>query len=222
MTNTYTTPELVQAELRQDEAFASFTTPTVDTVNEWIKESSEYINQISGRVYGLNTYTEILDYNGEDKLYLQNAPVNTVTSVLYATAPLGSDSYSLSDTKVLNKDYTIYNDEGLIALLPSWSPAVGRKRIQVTYTAGLASTDTPKTVQMLATKLVTKRVIDSVIGKDINQKQSGKSVSVGSISIVKPADFGVSQYNLLKQEIADLQNSIINGTTAYRVKRHRY
>ena len=54
---------------------------------------------------------------------------------------------------------------------------------------------------MLATKLVAKRVIDTVLAKDVAEKQSGKSVSIGSVSIVRPAEVGVSQYKSLTSDI---------------------
>jgi hypothetical protein len=60
-----------------------------------------------------------------------------------------------------------------------------------------------------------------LLQKDINEKKSGKSVSVGSISIVKPADFGVSQYKELKSDIAMLEKSLIGGTSLYRLQTHR-
>ena len=108
---------------------------------------------------------------------------------------------------------------GEIALLGS-KPYIGRKSVQVNYTAGYATL--PPRVQKLATKKVARRIIDSLLEKDVNEKQSGKSVSVGSISIVKPADFGVSQYKELKSSIEELEQQILNGTTAYRIGGHRY
>ena len=69
---------------------------------------------------------------------------------------------------------------------------------------------------MLGTKIVAKRILDTVLQKDVREKQSGKSISVGSINIVKPADFGVKQYNTLGSEIEQIKSEIANGTGVYR------
>jgi len=220
MTYTYTTPANVKAELRAPEDFASYTFPSLDDVNLWIAQESEEVNVLSGRVWGSTAYSEIIDYNGEETITLKNAPVLSVTNVLYATAPLGSDTYSLSDTKVANRDYAIYPEEGEVVLLSAWNPLPGRKRIQINYTAGYSTV--PGQITKLVTKKVTKRVIDTLLSKDVNEKQSGKSVSVGSISIVKPADFGVKQYTTLKSDIDELESKLLNSTTAYRIGGHRF
>jgi hypothetical protein len=219
MTYAYSTAALVRAELRATQDFSSSTYPTADQLATWISEESDQINNIAGRVFGSTAFSETIDYDGEELITLKNAPVISVTSVLYSTSALGSDTYSLSDTKVADEDYTVYSEDGELALL-NWEPSVGRKRIQINYTAGYSII--PPRVQMLATKRVTKRIIDSLLEKDINEKQSGKSVSVGSISIVKPADFGVSQYKTITADIDKLTQEILNGTTAYRIGGHRY
>ena len=220
MTYEYTTPELVKAELRAEEDFASFTNPTLGTIEEWIKEVSEEINHIAGRAYGETEYTEVFDYRGDDVILLKNAPVIEVESVKYSPHPLGSEDYGFTETKTENTHFALYKESGEIELLSGWNPASGLKRIEIVYKAGFE--EVPKIVQMLATKKATKRVIDSLLSKDINQKQSGKSVSVGSIRIVKPANFGVNQYQLLKTEIQELEQELINGTTLYRLPMNRY
>jgi hypothetical protein len=220
MTYSYVSATDVQAELRATESFADYTYPSLSTVNTWIEQESNEVNTVSGRIWGTTDYSETIDYQGEDIITLKNAPLVSVTSVIYSTGPLGTDSYSLSDTKVEDTDYTVYTDEGEIVPLPNWRPQDGRKRIQINYNAGYATI--PPTVQKLVTKKVARRTIDSLLSKDINEKQSGKSVSVGSISIVKPADFGVKQYTQLKQDIDELEQKLLNGTTAYRIGGHRY
>jgi hypothetical protein len=217
---TYTTDSLIKAELRATVDFSATTIPTLVDINEWIKESSAAINATAGRTYGETSYSETFDYNGTETLVTRNAPLISVTNVLYSTSALGTDSYSLDITKTEDTDYTIYLENGEIELLPSWSPTCGKKRIQINYSAGFATT--PKDVQMLATKQVTKRVLDTLLSKDVNEKKSGKSVSVGSISIVKPADFGVAQYKTLSTDIDRLEQSILEGTSVYRLPLNKY
>ena len=217
----YTTAASVQSELRTTTEFSSSTVPTLDTINQWIQDASDYINQIAGRVYGSTSYTETFDYWGQETLTLKNAPIIAITSVLYSTAALDSTSYGLTATKTEGTHYTVYDDEGEIDILfNNWQPYQGRKRIQVNYTAGYSTI--PGTVGMLATKIAARRVLDSLMTKDVNEKKSGKSVSVGSISIVKPADYGVSQYKTLKEDIAQLENDIINGSSLYRLPLTRH
>jgi len=220
MTYEYSTAALVKAELRATQDFSTTTVPSLADVTEWIKEASAVINTNAGRVYGETIYAETFDYNGTDVLVLKNAPLISVTSVLYSTAELGSTDYSLTTAKTEDTDFTVYKEDGEIEVLSSWSPQCGNKRIQVNYTAGFATT--PTDVQMLATKQVTKRVLDTLLSKDVNEKKSGKSVSVGSISIVKPADFGVSQYTTLSKDIARLEQDIVGGTSMYRLPLNRY
>ena len=216
MVYSYTTAEKVQAELRATQEFSGLTTPSLSAVEQWIYDASDEINQVAGRVYGQTSYSETYDYAGEDILITKNAPIISITSVLYSTAPLGNALYALSSTKTEDTDFTVYKEEGEIEILPSnWTPISGRKRIQLNYNAG--ETETPGTVAMLATKKVTKRVLDTLMSKDINEKKSGKSVSVGSISIVKPADFGVSQYKTLNLDISLLEDKLIGGTSVYRL-----
>ena len=216
MVYSYTTADNVQAELRATTDFSATSNPTLTSVNLWINNASDEINQTAGRVYGQTSYTETYDYNGEDILITKNAPIISITSVLYSTAPLGNANYALSATKTENTDYTTYLNEGEVEILSAnWTPSTGNKRIQINYDAGFSIV--PGTVEMLATKKVTKRVLDTLMSKDVNEKKSGKSVSVGSISIVKPADFGVKQYSTLNKDISSLEEDLIGGTSAYRL-----
>jgi len=219
-TYNYTTAELVKNELRATQDFSITTVPTLVSVTNWIQEESANINNNAGQIFGESTYSETFDYNGADVLLVTHAPIMSVTSILYSTTALGTTTYDLSDTKTEDTDYTVYKDSGEIEFLPSWSPSSGKKRIQINYTAGHATT--PLNIQSLATKKVTKRIIDTLLSKDINEKQSGKSISVGSISIVKPADFGVSQYKVLKDDITRLEEEVIGGTSLYRLPLNRY
>ena len=220
MTYTYTNTTLIKNELRTTTDFANTTLPTLSAVNNWIEEESETINQLAGKTFGVTEYTESIDYRGEDRIYLKNAPVVDVSSVLYSEYPLGDVGYSLSTQKISGVDYETYTDEGYIYLLPSWKPSRGNKRIQVTYLAGYPVL--PLTVQKLATKMVAKRVLDTIIEADINEQKSGKTTAVGPVRITKSSSFGVAQYKSLNEDIDKLQDKLIGGTTAYRVPIHRY
>jgi hypothetical protein len=91
---------------------------------------------------------------------------------------------------------------------------IGKKRFKIIYTAGAEST--PKVVQKLCTKLVAERVLSSLIFDNVNTGNDGGSISVGSISIVEPASYGVSSYKQLKSDIDKLKEDITGGFGVYR------
>jgi hypothetical protein len=210
----YTTAALVEAELSSSASFSTSSIPTLAQLTTWIAETDAIIDQLSANVYAQSTYVEEINYEGEDRIVLKHAPILSVTSVQYSPYALGSTEYPGYVTKTANTDYAVFLEKGYIEVLPQWSPRSGLKQIKVTYVAGYSTTPAP--VQSLATKMVAKRVIDSVMNKDLREKQSGKSISVGSISIVKPTDFGVSSYKTLTSTIDDLKKEIIGGPSAYR------
>jgi hypothetical protein len=217
MVYAYTTHELVQSELQLSSAFSTTTLPSYDDVDEWIAEESAYINSLANQVFGSTLYSsEFIDYDGEEWLILENAPLISVTSVQYNANPLGSSLGSSWTTKSADVDYSVYKDRGALRVLfNNWRPTDGAKRICVTYSAGY--TTIPHEVRKLATKLVAERILNTLIQKNINERSDGGSVSVGSISIVEPTSYGVNSYKQLKAEIEALKKEIVNGgTTVYR------
>ena len=213
-TYAYTSTTLVKNELRATADFATTTNPSLSTVTNWINEESEYINGLANNVFTSTSFSEIVDYNGGDVITLANAPVISITSVLYSPYSLGDALYNLSDTKVADTDYSCYNESGELIILPSWKPSIGRKRIQINYTAGYSSV--PLDVQKLATKLVANRVLSSLIHNNINTGADGGSISVGSISIVEPASYGVNSYKQLGTDIADLEKQVAKTSGMHR------
>jgi hypothetical protein len=211
--NQYTTAELVQAELRASTAFTSSTTPTLATINIWINEASRIIDSISGTVYGSTEYTEYFDYEGSDRIQLRNSPIISISSIAENTASAGETASW--DTQVSETDYLLYENKGEILVVPGkWSPKDGYKNIKIVYTAGYSSI--PAKVQMLATKMVTQRVLSSLISSNVEEGNDGGSISVGSISIVEPASYGVNSYKQLKTDIEDLKKELISGFVVLR------
>jgi len=211
----YTTPTLVEAELRADAAFSGATIPTLTQVTTWITEESSYIDQISGSVAAATTYTEFVDYNGSDIILLKYSPIITVSSVSYNTNPIGSSLGAAWVTKVAETDFTLYEGKGKILLLPlNFNPTVGKKRFKIIYTAGY--TTTPYNIQMLATKLTALRVMDTLLSNNVNEGSDGGETAVGPIRIVEPANYGGKSLMQLKDSIKELQNEIAVGTGVYR------
>lgn len=205
----YTTAALIEAELRipNSASFSTSTIPTKAQVEGWIAEIDNTIDQMAGKSFAETSYTQYIDYDDSGEIYLQHVPVTAITTLKYSPYQLGSTDYPSWETKTEDTDFYV-NDKGVITFInANFKPKGGNKKFEIVYTAGYATI--PAYVQMLATKMTAKRVIDSVLSKDVNEKQSGKSISVGSISIVKPAQFGVGQYNILKTEIDDLSNQLL-------------
>ena len=214
---TYTTAELIQAEIRAEVPFSTTTYPTLAQLNVWIAENDSHLDKIAGRTFASTQYVENLDYNNEDVITLEKSPVISIDTFNYATVALGATGYPSYVAKTEDTDFTVYNDRGEVEILASnFTPSAGKKRLKITYTAGY--TTVPAYVEMLATKMTAKRVIDSVLAKDTNEKQSGKSISVGSISIVKPSDFGTASYSELQNDIATLKQELVQGRLSYRYR----
>lgn len=212
----YTTASLVQDELRLTSEFASTTLPSLSAVTTWIEQESNHVNDISGRNYGETIYEEYIDYDGSDRIQLKRAPIITVNSLLYSsTGALGTSDYALTATQVEDTDFVVYLERGEVRpLFNVWSPKIGDRRMLINYTAGFATI--PKTIEKLATKMVAKRVWDTTVQNNLEQSSSGKSISVGSISIVKSSDFGVSQYQQLQSDIGTLKTELASGTGVLR------
>lgn len=214
MSYSYTDSTKVKEEIRGTTNFSSATTPTLNTVNRWITEVSALINRESGDIFGETTYSETIDYSGEDIIALSHSPIISVSSLLYATAILGTSSYNLASTAVEGTDYSAYNDSGEILILQSYTGKKGQKAMQINYTAGYETI--PLEVQALATKMVAMKVLNSLLQNNVNEANSGGSVSVGSISIVEPADISVGTYNTLKSDINELKKTITSGYKTLR------
>lgn len=212
MTYAYTTLDLVQAELQSSTAFSAATLPTSTDVSEWIAEESAYINSLANVIFGTTLFSsEFIDYDGSEDLILENGPVVSVTSVQYNSNPLGSTLGPSWSTKTADTDYSLYADRGIVRILSSWTPEVGSKRICVTYTAGYSTV--PYDVRKLCTKLVAERVIATLLAKNINERNDGGSISVGSIAIVEPSSYGVGAYTQLRKDIEQLKNDIVRKQT---------
>lgn len=211
----YTSATLVEAELRASEVFSGSTIPTLTQVTTWIEEESALIDQKAGSISAATTYTEFVDYEGSDIILLKHSPIITVSSVAYNTNPLGSSLGEAWVTKTADTDYTLYEGKGKILLLPlNFSPADGPKRFRIVYSAGYSTTPYP--VQALATKKVALRVLDTLLSSNVNEANDGGEVSVGSIRIVEPGNYGGRSLLQLKDTVRQLENEVAVGTGVYR------
>lgn len=213
MATTYTTPANVAAELRAEVPFSASTFPTLETCNRWIEEYTDYINDKAGRTFTSTEYTEYVDIDGPvDRITTRRTPIITLSSFSVNTAAEGSAPVYVA--KTLNTDYIVYEERGEIVPTVNLTLTDGNKRCKIVYTAGY--TNTPGSIQMLATKLVALRCLNTLIGKNVNEGNDGGSISVGSINIVEPASYGVNSYSNLKKDVDQLTNELTGGTSAVR------
>lgn len=203
----YTTATLVEAELRATNTFGTDTNPSLDSVNTWIDQTTNIINDKSQMVFESTTATDLFDYNGND-LFVRKTPVLSITSLKYNSAADGeTKDWS---TRVEDKDFVTYNDEGRIKVVNSnFKPKSGSKNIEVVYQHGYASV--PSRVQELATKMVTQRVIETLLNDNVNSRNDGGSISVGSINIVEPGNYGVSTFKQLKSDVVSLMSEVTHS-----------
>jgi hypothetical protein len=204
MTNYYVGLQQVQEELRTETPFSNNTLPSSQTVTRWIGQASERLDNIAGRVFGATSYTDYIDYAGEERIMLKHAPLISVASIEYNDQPSGETPNWV--TKTEDVDFVVYPDTGeVLVVLNKWLPKDGNRNIRITYTSGYTSV--PEMVQMAVSKMVALRVLNSLITKNVNEGSDGGSISVGSISIVEPASYGVNSYKNLQMEL----NSILDN-----------
>lgn len=212
----YTTATKIESELRATTVFSGSTNPTLDSVNEWIAEITDYIDSLSGQSFESTSYTEYFDHNGSADMYVRRTPIIAITSLSENENNDGEAASYVAKTE--DVDFVTYNETGILKVnVNKWRPSSAKKKgIKVVYTAGEATV--PGRVSMLTTKMVTERVLSTLMNDNIESRNAGGSISVGSINIVEPGDYGVGTYKQLKSDIADLKNEITS--TNFRV--HRY
>jgi hypothetical protein len=205
----YTTPTLVEAELRAASAFSATTLPSLSQVTTWIEEESADIDNELGYTLASTQYDATIDYDGADYIYLKVTPVITVDTLLYNTSSIGSTDYSTSwEEKTEDTHFYTKKGKGMIApIFKTWTPTPKPQGMRIIYTAGY--TTTPAIVQKLATKMVTERVLTTLLSQNVNDRNDGGSISVGSINIVEPTSYGVGTYKQLKSDISDLYSRVV-------------
>lgn len=214
-TSVYTTATNVAEELRASVLFSSTTNPTLTTVERWIEEASEEIDDIQGWVAMATTQTEYIDYTNQEFINMEKFPIISVTSLAENTNSLGSDSGESWVEKTEGTHFSVYNDKGQILVnFLKWNPTAGYRKLKLIYTSGFSTI--PPVLRMLSTKMAAQRVLDSLIQNNVQAGNTGGSVSVGSINIVEPADYGIRSYSQLGRDIEGLKTELIKNTGVYR------
>jgi uncharacterized phiE125 gp8 family phage protein len=141
--------------------------------------AQKLIEKYCGCKFDAADYTEYYDGTGEQDLYLNNRPVNSVASLyIDLERAYGSDSLLVAET-----DYTIYKNEGRVRILslltnvayqnPGRIP-VGEKAVKVTYNAGYASI--PEDLELAANEMA------AFLYNSRGTSSNKQSISVGGYS----------------------------------------
>ena len=212
----YTTVDLVSAELKGLD-ISSTTTPDTSTVTQWIADADAEIDARTGKTWSSTAFTSTyLDYEGDGYVRFPYSPLISISSFQYETNGLGNDSSNWESlTEGRNNDYIIYVNDAEIMFTGKTLPSKGYQKLCLSGIYGYATT--PAKIQLLATKLVAKRVMDATINA---QAQEGGSVTVSNISIDDPTSFGANQSKNLKIDIDDLFKDLVGDSRrVYRPKR---
>lgn len=210
----YTTLEKVRVELRSEKGFSSNTIPSAQSVQNWINEESARVDFDAKRKFGLTEYTDYASFDGQARITLQNAPVVNIVSVHYNTMPLGEPETWVELTPHVH--YKLHPETGvLLLILTKFSPRRSDRNIRIVYNAGYETP--PEVIEMLTTKMVAKRVLDTIMNQKTSTGKTERSqVRIGGVMIVEPTEFGVNAYKELKEDIADLKKELVGGFGVHR------
>lgn len=213
--SSYITASAVQSELQSTVEFGANTVPSLTTVTEWIEEESSALDDDLGMSYESTSNTVLLDYKGEDILTMKNSPIISVDKFEYCPVSVSTRTTSDWEEKTEDTDFTVYNDRGEIVILTKrFNPKIGMKRFRIVYTSGYSST--PAKISRYIKKAVALRVLNTLISRNVNERNDGGSVSVGSISIVEPDSYGVNSYKQLKEDVSELYKDLVKSSGVHR------
>jgi hypothetical protein len=218
----YTTPTLVEGELRLTSQFSSSTFPSLLTVRQWIEEESKIVELETGQLFSSTVVSsEYLDYDGNGVLRLQNIPILSLTSVQYNIYSTGMVPSWVSLTEGFDKEFISDTELGEIEFIPGvnrtvkMTPTSGRKKFCVSYIHGFSTP--PLEIQKLCTLQVTKRILMSLTSSQANTE--GGEIQIGTIRITDPSNYSIGYLKSLNEEIKSLIQSIGQGWQNYRLNR---
>lgn len=218
----YTTALLVAARIRSADAFSSTTTPTLDTVNTWIEQTSREIDSLTNNIFTSTTATSTyLDYDGNGLLILPYSPVISVTLRYNRSTPNVTPEWITLESG-FGYNYLLYDSEGEIEFINGNDatvkivPLKGSKRFCADITYGV--TTIPSFIQKLATLMVAKEVIISQIHSQANEE--GGDIQVGTIRIGDPSLFSINAVKSFNDEIESLKKNIDTKFKVFRNVRY--
>jgi len=213
----YTTVTEISNELN-GYTLNSTTVPSSTTVSGWIEEASKEIDLRTNTIWSSATVSsEYYDYDGSGMLRLDKSPTISMTEVLAESSGIDASSatwYELEEGRIRTKDFIFYPEEGELLFHGTQKPIAGRQNICLTYVWG--QTSTPVDIKRLATLITAKRTIQTIVGGSATNE--GGSVSVGTISVSDPSEFGNRRLERMGTEI-DRLFRVVGDMKTYRLNR---
>ena len=208
----HTTPGKVQELLGLKYGFENNTLPSLSAVTSWIQEVTAELNELTAHKYEEQVVTDILDYDGSDFLLTKYAPISDVT-VSINTASRGQAP--VWEELDLYKNYLIEEKKGKIMLtnfsgLRLTAFREGKQKFKVDYQAGMD--EIPLWLTNLATRMVALKVMNSALNNRVINSEDASQIRVGQVQVIKPSDFGIGNYDVLKasvdKDLMDIANTI--------------
>lgn len=146
-------------------------------VEDLIDYVSAFIETYTRRTFLTATYTEYYDGNGTDTLFLNQRPINSITSIHIDDGRSFDASTQISASAIVS-----YSEEGYVRLDGDYFSR-GIQNIKVVYSAGYAQASIPADLQFACIKLVQELYKDgkttlenpdllNVALQDLSNKQS--------------------------------------------------
>lgn len=215
----YTTLENIQSELRLSTAFDNNTSPSSQDIDRWIQEESKIIELRTGQIFGSTAETSTLyDYDGSGIFRFPHTPIISISNFEYNVYGPNLTSSWIPLTEGDTHDYLLYTDEGEAEFINGANstykirPLGGKKKFRITYTYGYKVT--PLDIQKLATMMVAKRVILSLINSQSNTE--GGDIQVGTIRVSDPSNYSINYIKSLNEEIESAFKNVGQGLNTFR------
>jgi hypothetical protein len=138
-------------------------------LERYINDISSFLERETGRIFHAADYTEYLDGNDERFIWLDQFPVNTLTSLQIVEI-----DGTVVQTLVNGVDFVAYLTTGKLDSLGRWTR--GARNIKIVYNAGYAALTFPQDLKALALNM-----IEHAISK--KGKQGISQLSIGKYSV---------------------------------------
>jgi len=200
---TYTDSTTVSEFLQTD--ITTTSTPSLDTVNDWIAWADTEVDTATGRTFSEQTGTDIVvASNGGRDFWLpkEYVPLVSITKLEINT---GSDFDTNWVEKTEGSDFIIVDlVSGHIKFSPNITVLKQNFAVRVTIQYGYSSA--PNNIKELATKIVAKQFVTSVISSV--SIETNEFIRVGPITISPGSGDSVKYVKGLTEDIDRLKKSV--------------
>ncbi|MBE2228256.1 MAG: phage head-tail connector protein [Ignavibacteria bacterium] len=165
-------------------------------IDSSVKEIEDYLN----RTITLDDYTEYINGNNRNLIYLRNYPIIEITSVKYFNEyDAFEDIFSTGDTPA--NSVLILSQTNSIKLLKGYFFFYGCKNIEIIYQAGFDSNTVPEDIKMVILELASTRFYNSALSGHSRLGKSSDNINsaTGESTTFKDVEWKtiLSKYKLL-------------------------